>query len=256
MSKDSAADGYVYGAGAVLALLSLLPAAIFTAGGSPLTPFFLFAPAALISLMIVYAWLRGHLRRPSRWTPWRRTGAVAVAGILTTTVALGALLTSYAILGMPLKDKDLEQTCADHTPNPRSASLSSGERVTRAYLDTGYGFRRAPDFDVLPVEKDEDLPTVQQVACLSLLGSGGRLGTCDYSQGPGMGTSATTTRYQGRWELSVREARTGRRIAVRPLQGSIDATCPSHSYVVNGETSSEYYTEPSAADVQAASAER
>ncbi|MFJ5991536.1 hypothetical protein [Lentzea sp. NPDC092896] len=256
MSRRETIDGVVYGGASVLALLGALPAAILTLTGHALWPFFLFVPCALISLMLVYALLRGHLRVRRPWTPWRRTGAVAVAGTLTTTLALGALLISYAILGMPLKDDDLRRTCADRTANPRSAAPSSGEQVTRAYIDSGSGFWRMPESDVRPVEKVEDLPAVQQVACLSLLGSGGRLGTCSYGIGPGTGVSSTTTHYRGRWELSVRETRTGRRIAVRSLEGTTDGACSSEKWVVKGQTSSEYYTPPSAADVQAALAQR
>lgn len=103
---------------------------------------------------------------------------------------------------------------------------------------------------MLTVE-DEDLSEVQQVACVRRIGWGEKLNTCRYGEMPGS-SAYETSLYQGTWEVDVREARTGRTIATRTLDGETDSTCPSVAFVRNGEAPKDEHTRPSASDVRAA----
>ncbi|MEU3645092.1 hypothetical protein AB0E59_17045 [Lentzea sp. NPDC034063] len=240
-------DGYVYGGALTLVSLSVVPVVIAVAAGSRLWPFYLFVTFILISLMLLYRLLRG--------SSWSRAGATFAAAAGMTTVVLGALLVSYAIRGLPVNEADLARACTERTSHPGSAPLSADRRVTRVLMKTRDGFSHRPDFDLQPVEREWDLSTVQQVACLTRIGSNGLLTPCPYGYVP-EAVAVTTTLYQGRWELEVREARTGQTIAIRGVDGSTDATCPSRTDVGAGVTGAIDYTEPSAADVQAALAQR
>jgi hypothetical protein len=90
--------------------------------------------------------------------------------------------------------------------------------------------------------KDKDPAAVQQVACLSLFSSGRPVENCRYN---------LTKRYEGWWLLELREARTGRTLAVHNLQGSKDYPCPSTTFVDDGNNPPAHYNNPSVAGIQA-----
>ena len=240
----------MFGGVAVVALVSGMIAGIMAIVGTRLWPIPAFVAAALTSLVIFYA-RHGRPVRTRPRTVWRRIGTVAAALIVTAAVALGGVVISYAILGLPLEDDDLALTCTARESLPRTAALSDGQRPTRTFVDSPTGFWHREEYDVLTVD-DENLSEVQQVACLRRIGWGVQLNTCHYGDMPGVPAAYETSLYQGMWEVDVREARTGRTISTRQLAGETDGTCPSVAFIRNGDAPPDDHTYPSASDVLAA----
>lgn len=216
----------------VLAFLTAIFSGILALSEYRGWPAVLFVSGALLCLMF-------HLKRP------RRPVVKVIAALVgTTTLVLGGLSASYAVLGLPLNAEDLERTCTGRTPHPRSAPLG-GDRVTRVFLDAGTGLSHLGDYDVRPVETG--LAAVQQVACMRRIGSRDKLNSCSY--GLLDQVYYTVNLYQGIWEMDVREARTGRTLAVVHVDGDTGTTCPSIS---DAKSQSDKFTTPSAAAVRAA----
>lgn len=113
-------DELVYGGVAVVALVSAMIAGIMAIVGTRLWPIPAFVAAALTSLMIFYA----RHSRPVRARPrntWRVIGTATTALTVTAAVALGGVVSSYAILGLPLEDDDMALTCTERKSLPRTA---------------------------------------------------------------------------------------------------------------------------------------
>ncbi|KJK43831.1 hypothetical protein UK23_31535 [Lentzea aerocolonigenes] len=159
---------------------------------------------------------------------------------------VSGLAISYALTGPSLHDEDLLRTCTTGEAHSKAAALSTGEPATRTFADTTGVYAHRPALDQLPVA---DPAQVQLVACLRRTGSGAELNTCNYGNASRV-VSARTTLHQGSWELTVYEARTGRRIVVRELAGTTDSTCPGSTILRGGEAAD--YTEPAHADIRAA----
>ncbi|WP_394619176.1 hypothetical protein JNUCC0626_08785 [Lentzea sp. JNUCC 0626] len=168
---------------------------------------------------------------------WTAT-AVVLTGIL-------AAIGYHALRSPAPDDEDLLRTCVTAAAHPGAAALS-GEPVTRTFANTTGVYEHRPALDLSPTTDPAD---VQQVACLRRTRSGVQLNTCRYGNVSGV-EAVRTKLYQGGWELTVYEVRTGRRIAVRALAGTADSTCPPTTILRGGE--GDDHTEPARADLVAA----
>ncbi|MEU0467137.1 hypothetical protein ABZ215_24310 [Amycolatopsis sp. NPDC006131] len=169
-------------------------------------------------------WARTELLRTARTGrpyPPARTPRLAIAAL---SVALSAVVVWFTAVSLalelafgeqPREITDLARLCTGGAPFGQAPAYTGpGPHAVAVYEGSGF-----PEYLQGFAETDQNWPPadeVQLVGCSRLIGQAqpAAIRTCEYEDGSSLVT------YQGRWAVTVFEARTGRRVAEFTVDGA------------------------------------
>ncbi|GAB3433875.1 hypothetical protein [Actinophytocola sediminis] len=176
--------------------------------------------------------------RVGRWTPGRlaRTATAAIATAAVVWFAAVPVVLDLVLGERPDDITNFGQVCAGERDFGRAAAYEGrGPHPIAVYSDHSY-----PEYSDGAVTDAKGWPladTVQLVGCVRQIGKAtpDSLVSCPYEGG------YTMTVYQGRYQVEIYEARTGRPVSSFTIDGSTDTDCAAMIYVLPDDHSEQSY---------------
>ncbi|GAD83750.1 hypothetical protein FEK33_05165 [Nocardia asteroides NBRC 15531] len=235
----------------LMGLAGLFSWMAFTSGSAVVGVIFaLLALAPIIAIVVVTVRKRTGATGPLFGRQSRAVGVIALVVVLGAVgyAVYWTFWTPKAYEGTLAEVRDMESACHDMggkffpgsaeftgpAPHPVVAFVQDQVGVSQAELGGSQTPREWGGSGLKPAD-------VQLIACLDEPDDGPFLTDCKF-------TSSSLPLYQGRYEVTIREARTGREVATVRMSGKSTPDCP-YSVLTKGEDP-KIHTEPDLAEYQ------